>query len=171
MGHIGEKGLWALHGKGTVECIYDCTLDVDFYEHYVYGKHDRVRFSFGATRQKRILKLLHSDVFGPVSVSSLDKFVYRVSFIDYFLRNTWIQEFKALVKNRIEKKIKALRKNNGGEIYGNKSKEFCKKWGISRQKNTPYTLLFPRLATFVRVLLGIITTWEMHHYHLSTLSR
>jgi hypothetical protein len=58
--------------------------------------------------------------------------MYYVSFIDDFLRNTWIyflrkkskvfdrfKEFKALVENQTEKRIKVLREDNGGEFYGN----------------------------------------------------
>jgi hypothetical protein len=57
---------------------------------------------------------VHSDVFGPVSVPSLGKYMYYVSFIDEFSRNTWIyflknkyevfdrfKEFKALVENHV----------------------------------------------------------------------
>jgi transposase InsO family protein len=103
-------------------------------------------------RAEGILQLVHIDVFGPVSVPSLGKFVYYVSFIDDFLRNTWIyflrkkseafdrfKEFKALVENQTEKKIKVLRKDNGGEYFGNEFEELCKKCGIERQKTTPYT--------------------------------
>jgi hypothetical protein len=56
---------------------------------------------------------VHNDVFGPVSVPSLGKYVYYVSFINEFLRNTWIcflmnkyevfdrfKELKALVENQ-----------------------------------------------------------------------
>ena len=88
--------------------------------------------------------MIHSDVFGPVVVPSLGKSVYYVSFIDDYSRNTWIyflrkksevfdkfKEFKALVENQTEKKIKVLRTDNGGE--------FCKKCGIERKKTTPYT--------------------------------
>jgi hypothetical protein len=70
-------------------------------------------------------------VFGPVSVPSLEKYVYYVSFIDDFLRNTWIyflkkkyevfdmfKEFKALVENQTNKIIKVLRIDNGGEFCG-----------------------------------------------------
>ena len=32
-----------------------------------------------------------------------------------------------------------LRKDNGGEFYGNEFEKFCKKCGIARQKTTPYT--------------------------------
>ena len=33
LGHIREKGLRELQGKGMVEGMTDCTLDFDFYEH------------------------------------------------------------------------------------------------------------------------------------------
>jgi hypothetical protein len=152
LGHIGEKGLRTLHGKGMVEGMSNCTLDFDFCENCIYGKQNRVRFPSGATRAKGILELIHSDVFGHVPIPSLGKSVYYVSFIDDFSRNTWIyflrkksevfdkfKEFKALVENQTEKKIKVLRTDNGGEFCGNEFKEFCKKCGIARQKTTPYT--------------------------------
>ena len=88
--HIGEKGLRILHGKGMVEGMSNSSMDFDFYEHCVYGKQNRVSFPFGAKRANKILELVHSDVFGPMSVPSLGKSVYYVSFIDDFSRNTWI---------------------------------------------------------------------------------
>ena len=36
LGHIGEKGLRLLHGKGMVEVMSNCTLDFDFCEHCLY---------------------------------------------------------------------------------------------------------------------------------------
>ena len=87
---------------------------------------------------------MHSNVFGPMKVLSLGKSVYYVSFIDDFSRNTWIyflkkksevferlKEFKALVENQIEKKIKVLRIDNGGEFYSKEFEEFCKEFGIA----------------------------------------
>ena len=69
-------------------------------------------FPSSAKRVKRILELVHSDVFGPVKVPSLGNSMYYVSFIDDFSRNTWIyflkkksevfdkfKEFKALMEN------------------------------------------------------------------------
>ena len=101
-------------------------------------------FPSGAKRANKILELVHSDVFGPMSAPSLGNFVYYVSFIDEFSRNTWIyfltkksksfdrfQEFKALVENQTEKKIKVLRTDNGGEFYKKEFEEFCKKCGIA----------------------------------------
>jgi hypothetical protein len=108
------------------------SLDFYFCEHYVYGKQNRVRFPSGATREEGILQLVHNDVFGLVSVPSLGKSMYYVSFIDDFSRNTWIyflrkesqvfdrfKEFKALVENQTEKRIKVLGTDNGGELCGN----------------------------------------------------
>jgi hypothetical protein len=73
-----------------------------------------------------------NNVFGCVSVPSLGKSVYYVSFIDDFSRNTWIyflrkkskvfdrfKEFKDLVENQKEKRIKVLRKDNGGDLCEN----------------------------------------------------
>ena len=95
---------------------------------------------------------MHSDVFGPMSVPSLGKSMYYVSFINNFSRNTWIyflkkkskvfdrfKEFKALVENQTEKKIKVLRTDNGGEFCSKEFEELCKKCGIAWQKTTPYT--------------------------------
>jgi hypothetical protein len=84
LGHIREKGLQVLHGKGMVEGMSNFSLDFDFYEHFLYGKQNQVRFSSGAMRVEGILQLVHNDVFGPMSVPSLGKYVYYVSFIDEF---------------------------------------------------------------------------------------
>jgi hypothetical protein len=149
LGHIGEKGLRLLHSKFMVEGMSNCSLDFDFYEHCLYGKQNQVRFPSGATRAEGSLQLVHSDVFGPVSVPSLGKSVYYVSFIDDFSRKTWIyflkkksevfdrfKEFKALVENQIEKRIKVSRTDNGGEFCKNEFEEFFKKCSIARQKTT-----------------------------------
>ena len=49
------------------------------------------------------------------------------------------KEFKALVENQTEKKIKVLKIDNGGELCKNEFEDFCKKCGIAQKKTTPYT--------------------------------
>ena len=127
-----------------VEGMTNISLDFYFYENCVDGKKNWVSFPSGGKRAKQILELVHSDVFGPMKVPSLGKSMYYVSFIDDFSRNTWIyflkkksevfdrfKEFKALVENQIEKKIKVLRTDNGGEFYSKEFEEFYKKCGIA----------------------------------------
>ena len=63
LGHIGEKGLQILHGNGMVEGMYNSSLDLDFCEHCVDGKHNQTSFSSGAKRANKILELVHNDVF------------------------------------------------------------------------------------------------------------
>ena len=47
------------------------------------------------------------------------------------------KEFKALIENHIEKKIKIFRSDNGGEFTSNEFKELCKDSGIKREFSTP----------------------------------
>ena len=76
------------------------------------GKHANASFPSSKHRSKEILDLVHSDVCGPMSVESITRSMYYVSFIDDFSRKTWIyflntkdlvssrfKEFKALVEN------------------------------------------------------------------------
>eukprot|EP00253_Pinus_taeda_P015997 PITA_15997 len=119
LGHIGDKGLRRLHGKCMVEGMSNSSLDIDFCKNCVYGKQNWVSFPSGSKRAKQILELVHSDVFGPVKVPSL--------------------EFKALVENQTKKKIKVLRIDNDGEFCSKEYEQYCKKCGIARQKTTPYT--------------------------------
>ena len=90
------------------------------------GKNTKKTFPSSKSKAKRILEIIHSDVCGPMSSSSLSGYVYYVSFIDDISRKTWIyfmkkkdevfskfKEFKALIENHTEKKIKTFRSYNG----------------------------------------------------------
>jgi hypothetical protein len=85
------------------------------------SKHVKVALPSSEHRPKGILDPVHSNVCGPMSVASITRSMYYVSFIDDFSRKTWIylktkdevfsrfQEFKSLVENQKGKKIKVLR--------------------------------------------------------------
>ena len=77
--------------------------------------------------------------------------MYIVSFIDDYSRKTWVyflkskdevfgkfKEFKALVENLSDKKIKILRSDNGGEYTSNEFIDFKKNVGIKRKHTTLY---------------------------------
>ena len=49
------------------------------------------------------------------------------------------KEFKALVENLSEKKMKILRSDNGGEFTSNEFNEYCKEAGIKRELTIPYS--------------------------------
>jgi transposase InsO family protein len=48
------------------------------------------------------------------------------------------KEFKALIENLSERKIKILRSDNGGEYTSKEFVNFCKDVGIKRELTTPY---------------------------------
>ena len=48
------------------------------------------------------------------------------------------KEFKALVANLSEKKIKILRLDNGGDFTSNEFNDLCKEAGIKREITIPY---------------------------------
>ena len=95
------------------------------------------------SKAKGVLEIVHSDVCGPMSSSSLSGYVYYVSFIDYLSRKTWIyflkeksevfskfKEYKSLVENQTDRKIKILRSDNGGEFTSKELKELCRECGM-----------------------------------------
>ena len=82
---------------------------------------------------------------GPSPKPSSDGYCYYVLCFDHYSKYFWVyflkkksevfdkfKEFKALVENQTEKKIKVLRTDNGGEFCSREFEEFCKKCGIAR---------------------------------------
>ena len=48
------------------------------------------------------------------------------------------KEFKALIENHSERRIKTLRSDHGGEYTSTQFEAFCKEAGIKRELTTPY---------------------------------
>jgi transposase InsO family protein len=58
--------------------------------------------------------------------------------LDIFEVFNKIKEFKALIKNLSERKIKILRSDNGREYTSKEFVSFCRDVGIKRELTTPY---------------------------------
>jgi hypothetical protein len=91
------------------------------------GKNIKNPFPKRDNKEEGVLELIHSDVCGPIPSSSISGYVYYVSFINDYSRKTLVyflkskdevfnkfNEFKALIENLSERKIKILRSYNGG---------------------------------------------------------
>jgi hypothetical protein len=71
LGHMSEKGMQILHKRNLLPYLKQ--IDLDFYEHCVYGKHKRDRFlRVGKEKKSERLELVHTYVWGLAHVSSLD---------------------------------------------------------------------------------------------------
>jgi hypothetical protein len=58
------------------------------------GKNIKNPFPKRDNKAKRILELIHSNVCGPMSSTSISGYVYYVSFIDDYSRKTWVLLFE-----------------------------------------------------------------------------
>ena len=58
------------------------------------GNNTKKEFPCSESKANIILDIVHSDVCGPMSSSSLSGYVYYVSFIDDFSRKTWVYFLK-----------------------------------------------------------------------------
>lgn len=116
------------------------------------GKQVRFPFKGGGWRACEKLQLVHTDLCGPMSESSLNGSRYFITFTDDMTRMSWIYflrakseiidvfvKFKALVKNQSGKKIKMLRSDNGSEYTTHKFKLNCEQVGIVQQFTAPYS--------------------------------
>lgn len=108
--------------------------------------------SYGKTWiAKDVLELVHSDLCGPINPTSNGGKRYLITFIDDFLRKTWVyfldekseafsifKSFKVHVKNEAGKTIKALRTDRGGEFCSKEFEEFCIEHGIRKELTIAY---------------------------------
>jgi hypothetical protein len=114
------------------------------------GKNIKNPFLKRDIKAEGILELIHSDVSGPIPSTSLSG-MYTVSIIDDYSRKTWVyflkskdemfrkfKEFKALIENLSERKIKILGLDNGGEYTSKEFVIFCRDVGIKWDLMTPY---------------------------------
>jgi transposase InsO family protein len=115
------------------------------------GKNIKKPFPSSNNRCKEIPDLIHSDVCSPMPVKYLGGSSYYVIFIYDYSRKTWLyllktkdkvfikfQEFKAKIENLMNKKIKMLRTDNGGEYTSKEFVPFCKSTGIRRELTVPH---------------------------------
>ncbi|MCO5582254.1 hypothetical protein L7F22_036146 [Adiantum nelumboides] len=117
------------------------------------GKQHRVAFPKQAsTRASAPLALVHTDLCGPMSTSSLSGLCYMLVLVDDFSRYTWvsflklkseafasIRDWKAMVEKEKDLKVKSIRSDRGGEFLSENFARWCKSEGIQRQPTTPYT--------------------------------
>nr|GEY14317.1 putative ribonuclease H-like domain-containing protein [Tanacetum cinerariifolium] len=92
------------------------------------------------------LQLLHMDLFGPTSIRSIDHKYYCLVIIDDYNKFCWVfflehkdetysilKEFIHLVENQLNKKVKAMRCDNGTEFKNAYIIEFYRSKGIKRE--------------------------------------
>ena len=93
-----------------------------------------------------VLELIHLDACGPFQVTSLGGAKYFLTFIDDFLKMTFVYflstkndvfekfvQFCHAIERQIGQKILPLRTDNGGEFTSKEFQDYCASKGIKRQ--------------------------------------
>ena len=113
-----------------------------------------------AVRSQNLLELIHTDICGPFKHQTICGNVYFITFIDDFSRYSYVsllseksqaldafKIFKSEVENQLERKIKTVRSDRGGEFYGKYTEKgqqkgpfalYLQEHGIKAQYTTPY---------------------------------
>ncbi|TXG51408.1 hypothetical protein EZV62_023932 [Acer yangbiense] len=88
LGHMSEASRTILNKLGLLDG--QKTSKIDFWEHCVYGKQYRVKFTTTTHRTNGTLDYNHSDILGHASVESKGGSRYIMAFIDDCSRRVWV---------------------------------------------------------------------------------
>ena len=121
-------------------------------EHCVLGKQKKVSFNTDKHRTGGLLDYIYSDLWGLSKLTLKGEKRYFLTFIDDFYWKIWVcflktkddafeafKEWKILVENQMERKIKYLHTDNGLEFCSEEVIGFCKVHGITRHKTVRHT--------------------------------
>src|SRR5664279_6370998 len=134
-----------LHGHGLLESFDRC-------ESCLLGKMTKTPFAKSCERATSLLELIHSDVCGPMSMTTRGGYDYFITFTDDLSRYGYVylmkhkseafekfKEFQNEVENQLGKKIKCLRSDRGGEYLSQEFDSHLKSCGIVPQLTLPGT--------------------------------
>ena len=150
LGHINENRIKRLKETGLLGQFEMDSLDTC--DSCLLGKMTKAPFKKKGERANDLLGLVHSDVCGPLSTNARGGYSYFVTFTDDFSRYGYVflmrhksetfdkfKEFKNEVENQLNKKIKVLRSDRGGEYLSTEFTSYLRDCGIVSQLTPPGT--------------------------------
>jgi gag-polypeptide of LTR copia-type/Integrase core domain/GAG-pre-integrase domain/Zinc knuckle len=151
-GHLGEANLKLLKEKNMVNGFHPSASKLMPCFGCSEGKQTRLPSSKREQESTAILDLVHTDICGPISPTSIGGSRYFITFTDDFSRKCWtyclktkdeaLDKFKVftnLVETKSGVKLKCLRSDNGGEYTSKAWKDFCIERGIEQTFSAPYS--------------------------------
>ena len=98
------------------------------------------------------LEYIYADLWGPAKTQMQGGNKYFLSLIDDYSRKDWLyllkskdetfnafKNWKSLIENQSNKRVKFLRPNNGLEFCNVSFDDYCKEYGILRHRIVRYT--------------------------------
>jgi len=139
LGHISKNRIKRLINSGILNFKWE---DFGTCEACIKGKMTHAPFP-KAERSKEPLAIIHSDICGEMSTPTNGQKLYFITFIDDYSRYGYVyllkhksegfdafKAFKTEVENQLNKTIKVLRTDRGGEYTSGILNDFCKENGI-----------------------------------------
>ncbi|KAJ9566849.1 hypothetical protein OSB04_002815 [Centaurea solstitialis] len=150
LGHINKKRVELLQ-KGGLLGTFDFKPFSNC-ESCLSGKMTKHPFNKDNERANDLLEIIHTDVCGPFSHEARGGYRYFITFTDDFSRYGYVylirhkseafekfKEFQSEVQNQLDRKIKFLRSDRGGEYLSLEFDSHLRECGIVSQLTPPYT--------------------------------
>jgi len=154
LGHLSESKM-----KELLQNNMMVGLDFKMEDHLSFcpvcsiGKQPRQKFvTADSIRTKDIGEVIHSDVCGPIRITSVGGASYFLTFIDDFSRKSWVyflkrksevfeifKNFRAHFRTQSGKPIKNLRSDGGGEYISKEFENWLSRKGIDHSMTPPDT--------------------------------
>ena len=130
----------------------------------------------------KAFELLHMDLFGPTTYTSIGGNKYGFVIVDDYTRYTWVfflvdksdvvATFKSFVKgihNEFETTIKRVRSNNGSEFKNTRIDELCDEFRIRHQFLAKYTpqsngLVERKNRTLIDMARSMLSEYNVSQY-------
>ncbi|GJR44828.1 putative ribonuclease H-like domain-containing protein [Tanacetum coccineum] len=166
LGHVNLKNINKLVQGNLVRGLPSKTFKID-HSCLACNKGKQHRASCKKVKERTIrepLELLHMDLFGPVSVESINKKKYCLVVTDDCSKFSWVfflaykdETYDMLhdlivgLENRLRHKVKTIRCDNGTEFKNQLMNEFCAKKGIKRDYSICKDLNQPKYSSLFMV--------------------
>ncbi|KAJ9561157.1 hypothetical protein OSB04_006317 [Centaurea solstitialis] len=174
LGHINKKRVELLL-KGGFLGNFDYK-PFDNCESCLSGKMTKQPFNSENERATDLLEIIHTDVCGPFSHVARGGYRYFITFTDDFSRYGYVylmrhksetfekfKEYQNEVQNLLDKRIKFLRSDRGGEYLSDEFDNHLMECGIVSQLTPPYTPQMNGVSERRnRTLLDMVRTMMCH---------
>ncbi|KAJ9561114.1 hypothetical protein OSB04_006274 [Centaurea solstitialis] len=174
LGHINKKRVELLLKGGFLGTFN--YKPFDNCESCLSGKMTKQPFNKENERATDLLEIIHTDVCGPFSHVARGGYRYFITFTDDFSRYGYVylmrhksesferfKEFQNEVQNQLDRKIKFLRSDRGGEYLSDEFDNHLMECGIVSQLTPPYTPQMNGVSERRnRTLLDMVRTMMCH---------
>jgi Integrase core domain/GAG-pre-integrase domain len=148
LAHTNIKNIEKMKSKGMLK--YD-SKEHDKCETCVKSKLTKKPFP-SVKRNTSLLELVHTDICELNGILTRGGKRYFITFCDDFSRYLYVyilrskdeafdafKQYKAEVENQLDRHIKILRSDRGGEYFNYEFDTFCEENGIKHERTSPYT--------------------------------